>query len=129
MSKTFNLAIPFDFLLQAIAKLSPADKQRLWEFLDTDLHDSTDDTLDPGEEAEVAAAYAEYQAGEFVTLDEYTAQQAQHQSPEQVIFHQALASTGLVGPTQPSRMTTDNNFQPILVQGEAVSQTLLDERR
>ncbi|MGF1519739.1 MAG: hypothetical protein ACFCVB_18325, partial [Nodosilinea sp.] len=51
MSKTFNLAIPFDFLLQAIAKLSHADKQRLWEFLDTDLHDSTDETLDPEEES------------------------------------------------------------------------------
>lgn len=77
MSKTFNLAIPFDFLLQAIAKLSPVDKQRLWEFLDTDLHDSAADTLDPEEEAEVATAYAEYQAGEFVTLDEYISQRSQ----------------------------------------------------
>ena len=77
MSKTFNLAIPFDFLLQAIAKLSPADKQRLWEFLDTDLHDSTDEAFNPEEEADVAAAYAEYQAGEFVTLDDYTSQRAQ----------------------------------------------------
>lgn len=77
MSKTFNLAIPFDFLLQAIAKLSPADKQRLWEFLDTDLHDSADGTLDPDEEAEVATAYADYQAGDFVTLDEYTSQRSQ----------------------------------------------------
>lgn len=77
MSKTFNLAIPFDFLLQAIAKLSPADKQRLWEFLDTDLHDSTDEALDPKEEAEAAAAYAEYEAGDFVTLDEYTSQRSQ----------------------------------------------------
>ncbi|NJL56103.1 hypothetical protein HC928_13670 [bacterium] len=77
MSKTFNLAIPFDFLLQAIAKLSPADKQRLWEFLDSDLHDSADEALDPEEEAEVAIAYAEYQAGDFVTLDEYTSQRSQ----------------------------------------------------
>ena len=68
MSKTFNLAIPFDFLLQAIAKLSPADKQRLRQFLDTDLHDSAGKTLDPEEEAEVAAAYTEYKTGEFVTL-------------------------------------------------------------
>ncbi|MGB3199708.1 MAG: hypothetical protein WBA99_02330 [Nodosilinea sp.] len=68
MSKTFNLAIPCDFLLHAIAKLSPAGKKRLWEFLDTDLHDSAAETLDPAKEAEVATAYAEYQAGEFVTL-------------------------------------------------------------
>jgi hypothetical protein len=77
MSKTFNLAIPFDFLLQAIAKLSPADKQRLRQFLDADLYDPADDTPDPDEEAEVAAAYAEYQAGDFVTLDEYTSQRSQ----------------------------------------------------
>jgi hypothetical protein len=77
MSKTFNLAIPFDFLLQAIAKLSPADKQSLWDFLDTDLHDSAADTLDPDEETEVATAYAEYAAGEFVTLDEYASQRSQ----------------------------------------------------
>jgi hypothetical protein len=31
MNKTFNIATPFNFLLQAIAKLSLADKQRLWE--------------------------------------------------------------------------------------------------
>ena len=43
MNKTFNIATPFNFLLQAIAKLSLADKQRLWEFLDIDLHDSADD--------------------------------------------------------------------------------------
>ncbi|MBE9140557.1 hypothetical protein IQ254_25720 [Nodosilinea sp. LEGE 07088] len=77
MSKTFNLAIPFDFLLQAIAKLSHADKQRLWEFLDSDLHDSGDEPLDLEEEAEVATAYAEYQAGDFVTLDEYASQRSQ----------------------------------------------------
>ncbi len=77
MSKTFNLAIPFDFLLQAIAKLSPADKQRLWEFLDTNFHDSAAAILDPDEEAEVATAYTEYEAGDFVTLDEYTSQRSQ----------------------------------------------------
>lgn len=80
MSKIFNLAIPFDFLLQAIAKLSPADKQRLWEFLDTDLHAAAADTLDPDEEAEVATAYAEYEAGDFVTLDEYASQRSQRMS-------------------------------------------------
>ena len=76
MEKTVNLAIPFDFLLQAVAKLSPADKQRLWNFLDTDLHDSDGTLLDADEEAEVAMAYAEYEAGDFVTLDEYASQRS-----------------------------------------------------
>ncbi|NMF86267.1 hypothetical protein [Nodosilinea sp. P-1105] len=77
MDKTVNLAIPFDFLLQAIASLSPADKQRLWDFLDSDLQDAADDSFDAEEEAEVATAYAEYAAGEFVTLEEYTSQRSQ----------------------------------------------------
>jgi hypothetical protein len=77
MDNTVNLTIPFDFLLQAIAKLSPTDKQRLWDFLDTDLHDSSGTLLDPDEETEAATAYAEYQAGDFVTLDEYTSQRSQ----------------------------------------------------
>lgn len=75
MSETVNLTIPFDFLLQAIAQLKPDDKQRLWEFLDDELHD--DETGDAEEEAEVAAAHAEYEAGDFVTLDEYASQRAQ----------------------------------------------------
>ena len=77
MNKTVNLAIPFDFLLQAIAQLNPTDKQRLRDFLDSDLHDSADEPLDPEEEAEVAAAYAEYMSGEFVTLEEYASQRSQ----------------------------------------------------
>jgi hypothetical protein len=77
MEKTVNLAIPFDFLLQAVAKLSPDDKQRLWDFLDTDLHDSVGTLLDADEETEVATAYAEYEAGDFVTLDEYTSKRAE----------------------------------------------------
>ncbi len=77
MDKTVNLAIPFAFLLQAIASLSRADKQRLWEFLDSDLQNPADEPLDAEEEAEVATAYAEYAAGDFVTLDEYTAQRSQ----------------------------------------------------
>ena len=75
MSETVNLTIPFDFLLQAIAQLNSDDKQRLWEFLDDELHD--DEIGDAEEEAEVAAAYAEYEAGDFVTLDEYASRRAQ----------------------------------------------------
>jgi hypothetical protein len=72
-----NLSIPFEFLLQAIAKLDATEKERLWEFLDTDLHgDDEDDITDPQEEAEVAQAYREYEAGDYLTLEEYVAQRA-----------------------------------------------------
>jgi hypothetical protein len=76
MEKTVNLAIPFDFLLQAVAKLGPDDKQRLWDFLNTDLHDSDSTLLDADEDADVALAYAEYESGDFVTLDEYALQRS-----------------------------------------------------
>ncbi|NEQ46218.1 MAG: hypothetical protein F6K00_22825 [Leptolyngbya sp. SIOISBB] len=74
-SETVNLSIPFDFLLQAVARLDSAEKERLWEFLDEDLHgDDEDATSDPQEEAEVAQAYQEYKNGDYLTLNEYVAQ-------------------------------------------------------
>lgn len=76
-SETVNLSIPFEFLLQAIAQLDSAEKERLWEFLDEDLHgEDEDEGADPQEEAEVAQAYQEYEAGDYLTLDEYVAQRA-----------------------------------------------------
>ena len=102
MSKTFNLTIPFDFLLQAIAKLSPADKQRLRQCLDTDADTSTD---------------------QAIPLP------SQPLPPEQTTFHQALKAFGLVKSVRPPAAISPNNFQPIAVQGESVSQTILDERR
>jgi len=60
--------IPFDSLLQTIGGLSPSEKQQLWDFLETELQ--TDD-LDAQEEGEVALAYQEYEAGNYVTLDHY----------------------------------------------------------
>jgi len=80
-NETVNLSIPFDFLLQAIAQLGSTEKERLWEFLDEDLHgDDEDEVADPQEEAEVAQAYREYEAGEYLTLDEYVAQRAERLS-------------------------------------------------
>lgn len=81
-SETVNLSIPFDFLLQAVAQLDSAEKERLWEFLDEDLHgDDEDATSDPQEEAEVAQAYQEYKNGDYLTLDEYVAQRSERFSP------------------------------------------------
>ena len=78
-SEIINLRIPFDFLLQAIASLSAAEKERLWEFLDTDLQGvDPEEILDLEVETEVAQAYEEYQAGDYIKLDEYVAQRAQH---------------------------------------------------
>ncbi len=102
MSKTFNLAIPFDFLLQAIAKLSSTDKQRLRQFLDADADTATDQaSLLPSQPLPLG----------------------------QTTFHQALEASGLIKSVRPPAATPRSNFQPIPVRGQAVSQTILDERR
>lgn len=80
-SETVNLSIPFDFLLQAIAQLNSTEKERLWEFLDEDLHgDDEDVSFDSQEEREVAQAYREYETGDYLTLDDYVAQRAERLS-------------------------------------------------
>ncbi len=67
-------------------------------------------------------------AGSFET-DQSTPLPSQPSSLEQTTFHQALAASGLVKSVRPSAVIPQNSFQPIPVQGESVSQTILDERR
>jgi hypothetical protein len=75
--ETVNLSIPFEVLLQTIAQLNSTEKERLWKFLDDELYDDDEDAVvDPQEEVEVAQAYREYEAGDYLTLDEYVAQRA-----------------------------------------------------
>jgi len=102
MDKTVNLAIPFDLLLQAIASLSPADKQRLRQCLDADADAST---------------------GQAIPST------SQPLPPEQITLHQALKASGLVKSVRPLAAITQNTFQPVPIQGLALSQTILDERR
>jgi hypothetical protein len=75
--ETVNLSIPFEVLLQTIAQLNSTEKERLWKLLDDELHDDDEDAgVDPQEAEEVAQAYREYEAGDYLTLDEYVAQRA-----------------------------------------------------
>jgi hypothetical protein len=67
-------------------------------------------------------------AGSFET-DQATPLPSQPSPVEQTTFHQALNASGLVKSVRPPAVTPQNNFRPIPVQGESVSQTILDERR
>ncbi len=67
-------------------------------------------------------------AGSFET-DQAIPLSSQPSHREQTTFHQALKASGLVISVRSPAVTPSNNFQPILAQGEAVSQTILDERR
>jgi hypothetical protein len=68
-----KLQIPFKTLIDIVAGLSPQDKYRLWAWLEREI-DEVDETLweqAPVIQAEIQEARAAYQAGDYVTLDDY----------------------------------------------------------
>jgi hypothetical protein len=71
-----KLVIPFESLVESIAELSPRDKLRLWELLDLQLAQAEEEVWeqDPTVQAEIREARTDYQAGDYVTIDEYIAQ-------------------------------------------------------
>ncbi|MFH7241699.1 MAG: hypothetical protein ACHWZW_02505 [Spirulina sp.] len=100
MSKPLTLSISFDLLLQMIAQLDPDDRQRLRALLD-DVNPPVDLPSLPSPPV-----------------------------PNSTAFHRAIEAASLVK-SVPTSMggTPQNSFQPISVQGEAVSKTILDDRR
>ena len=72
-----ELSIPFESLVDSVAKLSLRDKLRLWESLDKQMAQTEEEIWeqDPTVQAEIRKARAAYQAGDYVTIDEYVAQQ------------------------------------------------------
>lgn len=76
--ETVKLQIPFESLLNAIASLGLEEKRKLWQILDEQIAASEDSLLaeDPTVQAEIAEAKTAYQAGDYVTLDEYIVQRS-----------------------------------------------------
>ncbi|MDH7487147.1 MAG: hypothetical protein QHJ81_12830 [Anaerolineae bacterium] len=72
-----KLVIPFESLVASVANLSLTDKRRLWEILDEQMAQAEEEQWerDPVVQAEIREARAAYQAGEYVTVDEYIAKQ------------------------------------------------------
>ena len=73
--ESVELLIPFESLVKSITKLRMRDKFRLWELLDEQMP-YTDEKAweeDPSVQAEIREARAAYQAGDYVTIDEYIA--------------------------------------------------------
>jgi hypothetical protein len=66
--ETVRLLIPFEALADSVAELTLEDKRRLWGLLWE---------RDPTVQAEIQEARAAYQAGDYVTIDEYIAQKRQ----------------------------------------------------
>jgi len=67
--------IPFDSLVDSVTKLHLRDKFRLWELLDEQMADVEEELWDedPAVQAEIREARDAYQAGDYVTIDEYIA--------------------------------------------------------
>jgi hypothetical protein len=70
-----RLLIPFELLVDSVAELSLRDKFRLWELLDEQIAQAEEEAWeqDPTVQAEIRKARAAYQAGDYVTIDEYVA--------------------------------------------------------
>ena len=74
---TVKVGISFESLLEAISSLAVPEKRKLWEFLEAELFQDRDeeDENNPETIAEIQAARTDYQAGNYLTLDQYLAQQ------------------------------------------------------
>jgi hypothetical protein len=67
--------ISFQSLLEAISSLGVAEKHRLWEFLEAELFPDDEDSSE--DIAGIQAARADYEAGDYMTFDEYKAHRAE----------------------------------------------------
>ena len=73
--ESVELSIPFESLVDYVTKLHLQDNFRLWELLDEQMVDAEEEVWgeDPAVQAEIREARDAYQAGDYVTIDEYIA--------------------------------------------------------
>lgn len=76
--ETVNLKISFESLVNAIASLGLEEQRKLWQILNEQIAEAEDKLLeeDPNAQAEIEEARTAYQLGDYLTLDEYIAQQS-----------------------------------------------------
>lgn len=71
MVTTVNLQVPIESLITAIDALKLEDQQKLLEILEQKIFETEEDSYK--EDAEIEAVEAEYDAGDYVTFDNYLA--------------------------------------------------------
>ncbi|MEA1869081.1 MAG: hypothetical protein U9N09_02870 [Euryarchaeota archaeon] len=73
--ESVELPIPFESLVDSVTKLHPRDKFRIWELLDEQMADDEEEVWDedPAVQAEIRESRDAYQAGDYLTIDEYIA--------------------------------------------------------
>jgi hypothetical protein len=74
---TVKLTVSFDALIEAITTLSLEEKQRLLDVLEEQVGQAEEEAWeqDPAFRAELQEARDAYEAGDYVTLDDYLAEQ------------------------------------------------------
>lgn len=72
---TVKVDVSFQSLLEAVSSLGIAEKRQLWEFLEAELFPDDEDSSE--DIAEIQAARADYEAGDYMTFDEYRVQRAE----------------------------------------------------
>jgi hypothetical protein len=72
-----KLTIPFESLVESITRLGLKEKLRLWQLLTEQIAQLEEELWeqDPIAQAEIREAREAYQAGDYVTIDEYLARQ------------------------------------------------------
>jgi hypothetical protein len=71
--ESVKLPVPFESLVDSIAGLNLKQKLQLWKLLDEQLAQAEEEAWehDPAAQAEIREARAAYEAGDYVTIDEY----------------------------------------------------------
>jgi hypothetical protein len=76
---TIKLVLPFDILSDAVAELSLEDKRWLLDLLYEQIEQADEEVLeqDPAVQAEIEQVLKDYEAGDYLTIEAYMAQQRQ----------------------------------------------------
>ena len=70
-----KLQIPFESLVEAISSLDMEQKQKIWQILDEEMQMREDylEESNPRIQSEITEAKQAYEAGDYITLEEYRA--------------------------------------------------------
>ena len=73
MTTTINLQIPLESLIQAVTSLDLEAKKQLLDIIEQQVFEAEEADYEDDEEAqaEIEAVKAEYQQGDFVTIDDF----------------------------------------------------------
>jgi hypothetical protein len=76
--ETVQLQIPLESLLNAISSLGLEEKRQLWELLEAEIAQAEEDLLEqnPTIQAEIQEARNAYQAGDYLTIEQYIAKRS-----------------------------------------------------